>query len=218
MRQLAYQWLTLTLTTSLSIYGLLYTRNTHLSTYILLWSFFHASEYLTTYYYLPRTVTPYSFLMYGARGSIHLAAVHVASILEHIITLRLWNGHGSMWGTPLAIGGIFIRMAAIATCGNSFSHYIETGARSGENHPNQLITHGIYSWCRHPSYIGFLVYVVGMQVILGNFLLSLLSVIVLGRFFVQRMDVEEWILVNQMYGQEYVEYQKRVKRMIPGVY
>lgn len=219
MLVICYQWLILILAFLLSIFGLLYTRSILLSTYMLLWSIFHASEYLVTFYCLPRTLTPYSFLIYGARGSVQLAGFHLASIVEHMVTIRYWTNHSSKLGVPLAILGIMVRVVAIATCGNSFSHYIETRARlnSGEVQ-NLLVTHGIYSWCRHPSYMGFLVYVVGMQVVLGNFVLLLVSVVVLGRFFVRRMDVEEWILVHELYGDEYVEYQKRVKRMIPGVY
>lgn len=150
---------------------------------------------------------------------MHLAGVHLASIIEHILTTRYWANHGSLVGVPIAIAGITIRVAAIATCGNSFSHYIEARSRlASGNGPDHLVTHGIYSWCRHPSYVGFLVYVVGMQAILGNIVLSLTSVILLARFFAQRMDVEEWILVHELYGEAYVEYQKRVRRMIPGVY
>lgn len=209
----AAQWTLLACVAGASVFGLVYTRFGLLSTYLLLWSIFHMGEYTVTFLSLPRTLTPHSFLVYGARGSVHLAGVHLATIAEHVVTKRLWSSMSfQVSGALVAASGMLIRWAAIATCGDSFSHYIETLSQS------QLVTHGIYRWCRHPSYLGFLVYVVGMQAVVGNLVTMVLSLVVLWRFFKKRMDVEEWFLVNRLYGQAYVEYMGRTRRLVPGVY
>lgn len=209
----AAQWTLLLAVAAGSIYGLSQTRFALLSTYLLLWSIFHSGEYTVTRFYLPRTLTPHSFLIYGARGSLHLAGVHLASIAEHVLTGRYWTSHGSAaLGAVITIMGIVLRLLAIATCGNSFAHYIETQSQV------VLVTHGVYGWCRHPSYLGFLLYVIGMQVVLGNVVTFVLSMTILFRFFTKRMQVEEWFLVNRLYGQAYLDYQSRVKQLIPGLY
>lgn len=188
-------------------------RSTALLAYVLVWAVFHACEYYFTTTYLPRTATPYSFLIYGATGSVHLMAVHVASIAEHIYTGRKRARHGH-WalGVPLALAGVMVRGAAIKTCGNSFSHYLETLG------PPRLVTHGIYGYCRHPSYLGFLVYVCGMQLILGNVVMLAVSIGVLGWFFVRRIRVEEWFLLHRIFPDTYPQYQKKVRALVPGVY
>lgn len=181
--------------------------------YVLIWALFHLCEYYFTATYLPRTVTPYSFLLYGATGSAHLMAVHLASLCEHVYTRRIWSNHGH-WaaGLALAVVGVIVRGAAIKTCGNSFSHYIESQGTP------VLVTHGIYRICRHPSYLGFLVYVCGMQAILGNVVMLAVSLGVLGWFFVRRIRVEEWFLVHRTFPDTYPAYQQAVWALIPGVY
>lgn len=209
----AVQWALLALVAGGGLYGVVATKFVLLATYLVLWSVFHLGEYLVTWMWLARTLTPYSFLIYGANGSLHVAAVHLVSIAEHVVTKR--NGWGAEFpglGAAVALLGIVIRLAAIATCGDSFSHYIETQALA------ELVTHGIYGWCRHPSYLGYILYVVGMQLILGNVVTFVASLAVLSRFFYQRMKVEEYFLVNRLYGQAYVDYQKRVLRLVPYIY
>lgn len=219
------QWSILASAAAFSIYGFTNTTFQLISTYLLLWAIFHTAEYTATLWYLPRTLTPYSFLMYGARGSVHLAGVHLATITEHVVTKRVWNtGSFPVWGGFVAFIGITIRFSAIATCGDSFSHYIETlpnsqtESRTQQRSRQKLVTHGVYKWCRHPSYLGFLVYVIGMQLIMGNVLTFVASLAVLWRFFRQRMDIEEWFLVNRIYGQDYVEYMRHTRRLVPWVY
>lgn len=177
--------------------------------YALAWAFFHGCEYYATCAYLPRTASPYSFLMYGATGLTHLMAVHLASVLEHIYASR--DGHRRA-GMAVAGAGVLLRTAAIRTCGDSFSHYLETGGHT------VLVTHGVYRLCRHPSYLGFLVYVCGMQAILGNVVMLAVSMGILGWFFVRRIRVEEWFLANRMFPATYAQYQREVWALLPGLY
>lgn len=181
--------------------------------YVVGWAVFHWCEYYFTATYLPRTVSPYSFLIYGATGSAHLMAVHAVSVCEHMYTRWKWSNHGH-WaiGAAVALAGVVIRSVAIKTCGNSFSHYIETSGGA------ELVTHGIYGYCRHPSYLGFLVYVGGMQMILGNVVMLAVSIGVLARFFVRRIRVEEWFLAHRIFPDTYPQYQLQVWALIPGIY
>lgn len=177
--------------------------------YLLGWSAFHASEYVITLLYLDSAL----FLLFGARGSAHLMEVHALSVFEHVLG-RKWLGYrgNAVLGGLVVVAGIVVRASAIKTCGKSFNHYIETEL------PNQLVTWGIYSWCRHPSYLGFLLYVLGMEFVLGNRVSLLLCMVVLFRFFRLRIRYEEYFLVNRLYGAAYVEYMGKVKALVPYVW
>jgi protein-S-isoprenylcysteine O-methyltransferase Ste14 len=77
----------------------------------------------------------------------------------------------------------------------------------------KLITTGVYSWVRHPMYLGSLV------VLLSFFLatLSLLSILVwIGLFiFLDRMASYEERDLKRILGEQYVAYQKQVRKWLP---
>ena len=82
---------------------------------------------------------------------------------------------------------------------------------------HQLATDGIYRFVRNPMYLGlFVALIVGLPLYvasLGAFLVSLLLVpLVLNRI---RLEEE---LLTEHFGDAYLEYERRTKRIIPGVY
>jgi len=79
-----------------------------------------------------------------------------------------------------------------------------------------LVTGGIYSWFRHPSYAAFLYWALGTQMVLQNPLSFALFVFLLWRFFNTRIKVEEKFLV-QFFGKDYVTYKQRVGTKIPFI-
>ena len=108
-----------------------------------------------------------------------------------------------------AIGGT-LRLWPVFILGNRFSGLvaIQPGHR--------LVTTGIYSAIRHPSYLGLLVSSLGWGLAfrsgLGVLLTLLLIVPVVGR-----MRAEENLLRTQ-FGAEYDTYRACTSRLIPGVY
>lgn len=112
----------------------------------------------------------------------------------------------------MVISAQCIRSLAMATCGESFNHYIQVSKK--ENHV--LVTHGIYKILRHPSYVGFFYWAVGTQLLLGNVLHTLLFAIVAGAFFSRRIPYEEEALM-QLFPEEYPDYMKRTYIGIPFI-
>lgn len=187
--------------------------DSRLALYVALWAFFHLSEYCVTRTYLPRTANKWLFLLFGAVGAGNLFAVHLASIAEYGLTQRYWKYHGfPILGVILSFSGITIRGLAIKHCGDSFSHYIET------EQPRTLVTRGVYAWVRHPSYLGFILYVMGMQILLGNLVIYVMSMAILFRFFLVRIRLEESVLINNLYGEAYKTYAEKVSALVPFVY
>lgn len=81
--------------------------------------------------------------------------------------------------------------------------------------PRELVKTGIYQYVRHPMYLGGLFDYTGLAIILtGNLGIAVLFFIFMLNFILDRIDREENFLAT-IYGQEYVEYFKKTKMLIP---
>ena len=79
---------------------------------------------------------------------------------------------------------------------------------------NQLVTTGVYAYVRNPVYSAFMFVCTGVLLIYGNLILLLLPIIYWGLMTVLMKSTEEkWL--EDLYGQEYVQYRQRVNRCIP---
>jgi protein-S-isoprenylcysteine O-methyltransferase Ste14 len=82
--------------------------------------------------------------------------------------------------------------------------------------PERLVTDGIYAYTRNPMYLGHLVFMLGLAVTFWSwFALALFAVHVV--WFHRRVLGDEAGL-RARFGAQYEEYQKRVKRWIPGLF
>jgi protein-S-isoprenylcysteine O-methyltransferase Ste14 len=81
---------------------------------------------------------------------------------------------------------------------------------------HQLITDGLYGVVRHPLYLGRILLHTGSVLILSSLYGFLLTAIGL-MFFLVRIRIEEEMLL-QAFGDEYRDYQKTTKKLIPYIY
>ncbi|KAK6464868.1 Isoprenylcysteine carboxyl methyltransferase family-domain-containing protein, partial [Scheffersomyces coipomensis] len=183
-------------------------------------------EYVNTYLYQSRNqISSRSFLIYGNRGNFEFWCCQLLTILEFIINLKKVKiGLILSWwvilpvkviGMMMIISGLFIRSLSMKTCGESFSHLINTDSTNTNN--QKLITHGIYGYFRHPSYFGFWCLSIGIQLWLINPINLLLSLFILQYFFTIRIQVEEYFLIHNIFGMDYINYKNKVKLWIPFV-
>ena len=77
-----------------------------------------------------------------------------------------------------------LRVAAFFTAKNNFTHLV----RYKKNPKHQLITHGVYSIFRHPSYTGYFYFCVFSQIFLANWISAIGFFIVLSKFFNERIE------------------------------
>jgi len=70
---------------------------------------------------------------------------------------------------------------------------------------------------RHPGYSGALVCYLGMGLLLNNGLSLLAMALLLLPVYLYRINVEEKALTDT-FGDQYVEYSRRTRRLIPNVY
>jgi len=94
----------------------------------------------------------------------------------------------------------------------NFSHAV--AFRKRDSHV--LVTDGVYAWFRHPSYAGFFYWALGTQLVLQNPVSFMLYALVMWRFFYRRTRAEEGALIK-FFGDQYVQYRKRVGTKIPFI-
>lgn len=113
-------------------------------------------------------------------------------------------------GVAVMILGIALRQWSIAVLGRFFSGAV--GVQAGQ----KVVDKGPYRLVRHPSYTGALLILVGLGLALQSWGAILAIVSLFGVAFSYRMSVEEKVLISQL-GDEYIQYTKRTKRLIPYV-
>jgi protein-S-isoprenylcysteine O-methyltransferase Ste14 len=80
----------------------------------------------------------------------------------------------------------------------------------------KVVDHGPYRYIRHPSYLGLFLIVIGIGLALHSWAGILVLLVMNGVAFGYRMHVEEKVLVSEL-GDDYVQYIKRTKRLIPYI-
>lgn len=125
----------------------------------------------------------------------------------------LWTLDGEVirWlGVALFAAGGALRMWPVFVLGHRFSGLV--AIQPGHT----LVTTGIYSVIRHPSYLGLLINSLGWGLAFRSGVgvaLTALTIVPL----VARIRAEERLLHAQ-FGADYVAYRARTSRLIPGVY
>jgi len=121
------------------------------------------------------------------------------------------------WDTLFIIGfalvaiGLLIRIGSILTLKQFFTYSVS----KIEN--QQLIETGLYKIIRHPGYLGQLIIFIGISISISNWLSILFMMIPICIGYTYRIKVEERFMIEQL-GENYLDYQKRTKRIIPLVY
>jgi protein-S-isoprenylcysteine O-methyltransferase Ste14 len=130
--------------------------------------------------------------------------------------LELADMHfGGLWLRPASVvvlaAGLAVRITAILTLGKWFSANVAT------NDGQTIQRKGLYRLVRHPSYLGMeiIFFAIGLHsqdwaCLAAAFVPPTLAVI-------YRIHIEEAALLGA-FGEEYAEYTRTTKRLIPGVY
>lgn len=124
---------------------------------------------------------------------------------------------------PFLYSGIVITGTVFLFCGGIIllTSRIQLGKFGGPrivietNH--RLITHGVYRFIRHPMYLGFLIIFFGYSLALGSFFITIVICFAFLLIFKNRIDIEERLLLLE-FGDEYINYMERTKRLLPFLY
>jgi protein-S-isoprenylcysteine O-methyltransferase len=152
-------------------------------------STFHFLEFYTTAAYNTPKAWVASFLL--TNGDQYRQA-HTMAFIETCVTTYFFPSWQAKVHTPvvfalgivLVVVGQAVRSFAMVQAGTNFNHTVQ----SKKNDDHELVTTGLYTYFRHPSYFGFFWWGVGTQVMLGNTVCFLGYAAVLWYFFSRRIS------------------------------
>lgn len=145
----------------------------------------------------------YALITLGYALSFSIGATRIGRIHD-------WNTFFIV-GMVLFIIGFTIRIHSLLTLKQYFTYSV------GKVVDHKLIETGLYKFIRHPGYLGQLIIFIGISTSISNWLSILLMMIPISVGFIYRIKVEEIFMTEQM-GKNYMDYQKRTKRLIPMIY
>lgn len=117
-----------------------------------------------------------------------------------------WSGLVSWVGALLCAAGWLLLLLALVSFGRSFRVGIDP------DHPDGLVTTGVFAFTRNPIYMAFGCVLLGECLVFANWILWVYLVAASWLFHRQISREEEYL--RKHYGQEYAEYCERVPRYL----
>ena len=154
----------------------------------------------------------------GDKSSIWMLSICIA--IGYLLSFSIGAtriGRIYHWNTFFAIGafltitGLIIRIKSILTLKQHFTYTVT----KIEYH--ELIETGFYKYIRHPGYLGQIIIFIGISTSVSNWLSVLFMMIPVLYGYIHRISIEERFMTEHM-GTKYIDYQKKTKRLIPGIY
>jgi protein-S-isoprenylcysteine O-methyltransferase Ste14 len=127
--------------------------------------------------------------------------------LPLVSTQRFFQSEVISWaGVFLCFGGLALLLLTLVSFGKSFRVGIDV------DHPDKLVTTGVFAFSRNPIYVAFGLVLLGQFLVFPNWIL--LVYLAAGIWLVHRQVLREEEFLRKQYGQEYAEYCNRVRRYI----
>jgi protein-S-isoprenylcysteine O-methyltransferase Ste14 len=116
------------------------------------------------------------------------------------------SGIVSWAGVLLCLTGLFLLFLSLVSFGKSFRVGVD------QDHPDKLVTTGIFAFSRNPIYVAFGFILLGQFLLFSNWILLVYMVAAIWLFHRQVSREEEYL--GKQYGQQYSEYCDRVRRYL----
>jgi protein-S-isoprenylcysteine O-methyltransferase Ste14 len=144
---------------------------------------------------------------------VSVCFIIILSPLLNYYEIGIINGNLLINSIGLLISsiGIIIRIISVKTLGKYFMRTL----RKTEGH--KLVKNGIYKYLRHPGYTGTVLFWIGLSISVWNFITIISIPLLVIIAYAYRIKVEEEMLIK-IFGEEYKEYQKETKKIIPLIY
>jgi protein-S-isoprenylcysteine O-methyltransferase Ste14 len=109
-------------------------------------------------------------------------------------------------GVLFCLAGLLLLLWSLVSFGKSFRVGIDT------EHPDRLVTGGVFAFSRNPIYVAFALILLGQFLLFSNWIL--LVFLVAGVWLFHRQVLLEEAYLKKHYGQEYSDYCRRVGRYL----
>ena len=134
---------------------------------------------------------------------VFAAAFHFPGVSKQVF----YHSEISGWiGAFFCLAGLLLMAWSLVSFGQSFRVGID------QEHPDRLITGGVFAFSRNPIYVAFAVVLLGQFLIFPNWILLLYLGAAIWLFHRQVLREEDYL--KEHYGREYAEYCSRVRRYI----
>jgi len=131
------------------------------------------------------------------------------------IPLFQFNRRGTsvvFWiGIIIIVLGLFLRYWSINILGKYFRTTVEV------EESQKIVQKGPYKFIRHPSYSGIILFCIGYGLAVQNWLSLIIAISLPTIALLYRIKIEEEALVKGI-GTDYEAYQKKTKKLIPGIW
>jgi len=114
-------------------------------------------------------------------------------------------------GATLVFAGFLLRFWAVAKLGPFYTNVVALSAEQ------RIIKTGPYKYARHPGYSGALLFYLGIGIATGSLWGLVLIMLLVAYAFGRRMKVEEKVML-EAFGQEYLDYMQKTKKLIPRLF
>jgi protein-S-isoprenylcysteine O-methyltransferase Ste14 len=120
---------------------------------------------------------------------------------------QFFNSEIVAWiGVVLCLAGLLLLLWSLVSFGQSFRVGIDI------DHPDKLITTGVFAHSRNPIYVAFVLVLLGQFLIFPNWIL--LVYLVAAVWIIHRQVLREEDYLRGHYGQEYGDYCNKVRRYL----
>ena len=199
---------------SLSIVFLVQTIYYQFFCYLITLCIYHYTEFFSELLFHFKDIQKDAFLIYQNKRWVLFTSI---SFLETLLGTYFFYKYKNIkmifiLGLLMTIIGQYFRIAALFTGKSNFTHKIQLKKRKS----HALVKHGIYSICRHPSYFGFYLWSVGIEIMCVNPICIIIFSYVLFIFFKERIRFEEQYLIR-FFGLEYIKYRREVRSLMPFI-
>jgi protein-S-isoprenylcysteine O-methyltransferase Ste14 len=164
-------------------------------------------------YYIRLLFTWFAFLK---RGMTWGEALTIAPWLLCIYLLMAIAGGTNQ--TTLGVTGYFgLILFVIGSWMNTYSEYARGAWKERSENRGKLYTVGLFSFVRHPNYLGDLISFSGLCLISGRWITAPIPAIMLAGFIFVNIPALDSHL-HKRYGKTFDEYAKRTPKLIPFIY
>ncbi len=150
------------------------------------------------------------------RGSTRLLiAAYVAALAANVVLSAVSAGPVPVvlrWaGIGVLAVGLAVRAWGMTTLGTAYTRTLRT--TGGQ----RLVRNGPYRLVRHPGYFGSLLVWTGYSLGLGSWVALIVTAGLLFGVYSWRISAEERMLLSA-FGDQYAEYRRQTKRLLPFLY
>jgi protein-S-isoprenylcysteine O-methyltransferase Ste14 len=138
----------------------------------------------------------YFYTVFAAAFDLPIASNH-----------RLFQSEAISWaGVILCFAGLTLLLLSLVSFGKSFRVGIDI------DHPDRLVTTGVFAFSRNPIYVAFGFVLLGQFLVFPNWIM--LVYLAAGIWLFHRQVLREEEFLRTHYGREYAEYCGRVRRYL----